>query len=107
MRRGVPCMAPRTASTSSRVRTRGTRTGRFARITPRTSPSSRPSTSWSRNRSALKAWFWVEALTWPFVARWVRKRATSAAPSDSAGRGSQKTRKRAAQPTYAFSVRGL
>jgi hypothetical protein len=62
------------------------------------SPRSRPRASWSRKRSALKAWFWVEALTLSRVARWVRKRATSAVLRDSVFAGSQKVRKRVVYP---------
>ena len=68
------------ARTSSRVRTTGKRTGRLARTMPPSQGRSTASTSRSRNRSALSAWFCVEAATSASVASEVRNVVTSGAP---------------------------
>jgi hypothetical protein len=47
---------------------------------PSSQGRSTSSTSRYRNRRALRAWFWVEAATWPSTAREERKRVTSGAP---------------------------
>ena len=79
--RGSPSSAERSRETSSRVRTTGSRLGRFAITKFSIDSSSLPSTSEYRNRIAASAWFWVDALTASAVARLVRKDSTARAPS--------------------------
>ena len=96
---GVPRRWSSTAATSSTVSTTGMRVGRLARTTSSSQGRSRPSTSLYRNSSALRAWFWVEALTWRSLARWVRKALTSCSPSSSGWRLPWWTMKRRIQRT--------
>jgi hypothetical protein len=82
------------AATSAGVRTSGIRDGRLARTTCSRLATSRPSTSLNRNSSALKAWFCVEALTCPRVARLDRKLVISPVPISLGGLMPWKARKR-------------
>src|SRR2546427_13085678 len=77
MSRGTPSSRWRTARTSSRVRTTGRYGGRLGRTTSSSHGSSTPRTSRYRNSSPLKAWFWVDAATFPSTARDVRNSRSS------------------------------
>jgi len=77
IRRVTPSRRPSTARTSSRVRTTGSRCGRFARTRSSSQGNSTPSTWRYRNNRALRAWFCVDAATLSRTASAVRNSVTS------------------------------
>src|SRR6266545_3764866 len=77
MRRGTPCIWRSTVRTSSRVSTTGSRAGRFARTTSSSHGRSCLRTPRYGKRSALSAWFWVDAATLLSTASELRNFVTS------------------------------
>ena len=78
MSQSAPSKQTRIDLTSWRVSITGNRCGRFARTTPSTNPICLSSTSLYKNNKALRARFWVGALTLESVASAERNRPISA-----------------------------
>src|SRR5450759_166817 len=104
MMRSTPELWARTAETSSRLKTTGSRSGVRARAIDGSVPRSRPRTSRYRNRTALNAWFWVDALTCRSRASHDRNVDTSTDPMSSGWRFRWKRMNLRIQPAYASSV---
>jgi hypothetical protein len=62
---------------TSRLSTTGTRAGLLDRNRPASRPNFLSRNSWYENKSGQKAWFWVDAETFPDRTRGVRKAALS------------------------------